>query len=229
MLGISGTELVIILFFGFLIFGPEKLPQMGRTVGRAIRQFRQASDSMNKKFQEEVKDPFEDAVAPVRDAVNEAGAPIRDDINAINDNLNGIKSTITDPFKDAFNGTSSSSSSSSSSSRPASRVTTGVTASTTAPATSSSKPAASKANPADEAFEDPFANIGDDGPISPAATKAESPTADSTASAGTNADAVAKSSKPKGQPLPTKGGSVGKSIAAQLYELDSKADAKDGE
>ena len=52
MFGISGTELVIILFFGFLIFGPENLPQMGRTVGRAIRQFRNASEAANKKFKE---------------------------------------------------------------------------------------------------------------------------------------------------------------------------------
>ena len=38
MFGIGGTELVIILIFGFLIFGPDKLPSMGRTIGRALRQ-----------------------------------------------------------------------------------------------------------------------------------------------------------------------------------------------
>ncbi len=32
MLGIGSTELVIILVFGFLLFGPDKLPQMGRTI-----------------------------------------------------------------------------------------------------------------------------------------------------------------------------------------------------
>ena len=42
VLGIGGTELAIILIFGFLIFGPDRLPAMGRTIGRALRQFRQA-------------------------------------------------------------------------------------------------------------------------------------------------------------------------------------------
>lgn len=44
MFGISETELALILIFAFLIFGPDKLPGMGRTVGRAIRQFRDAQD-----------------------------------------------------------------------------------------------------------------------------------------------------------------------------------------
>lgn len=58
MLGIGGTELVIILVFGFLIFGPDKLPSMGRTIGRALRQFRQAQEQMNKMVQTEIYDPL---------------------------------------------------------------------------------------------------------------------------------------------------------------------------
>lgn len=83
MLGIGGTELVLILFVGFLLFGPEKLPQMGRTVGRAIRQFRNASDDMNKKFREEIYDPFKESVEPVKQKLKEDGSPIKEDIDAI--------------------------------------------------------------------------------------------------------------------------------------------------
>lgn len=105
MFGISGTELVIILFFGFLIFGPEKLPQMGRTVGRAIRQFRNASEAANKKFREEVADPFQEAIAPYRDQVEETAKPLKEDIAAINSTLNETKSMFTDPFKDMLSPT----------------------------------------------------------------------------------------------------------------------------
>lgn len=102
MLGISGTELAIILFFGFLIFGPEKLPQMGRTVGRAIRQFRQASETMNQKFKDEVADPFQEAVSPYKDEVEKQAAPLKEDLAAISKNLNETTSVFTDPFKDAL-------------------------------------------------------------------------------------------------------------------------------
>lgn len=102
MFGISGTELIIILFFGFLIFGPEKLPQMGRTVGRAIRQFKDASEAANKKFKEEVADPFHDAIAPYKDQIDESTRPIQEDLAAINDTFSETKSMISDPFKDIF-------------------------------------------------------------------------------------------------------------------------------
>lgn len=73
MLGISGTELVIIGLFGFLIFGPDKLPQVGRTVGRAIRQFKNAQEEMNKVVRAEVYDPLADdePLADLRDLFSE--------------------------------------------------------------------------------------------------------------------------------------------------------------
>ena len=40
MFGIGGFELFLILLFGFLIFGPDKLPAMAKTIGKAIAKFR---------------------------------------------------------------------------------------------------------------------------------------------------------------------------------------------
>ncbi len=62
MFGIGGTELAIILIFGFLIFGPDRLPAMGRTIGRALRQFRQAQDQMNKMVQTEIVNPLNETM-----------------------------------------------------------------------------------------------------------------------------------------------------------------------
>ncbi len=58
MFGIGSTELVIILVFGFLLFGPDKLPQMGRTIGRALRQFRETQEKLTAVVQTEVVDPM---------------------------------------------------------------------------------------------------------------------------------------------------------------------------
>ncbi|MDZ4177834.1 MAG: twin-arginine translocase TatA/TatE family subunit [Coriobacteriia bacterium] len=46
MFGISGTELFIILVFALFIFGPDKLPEIGRTIGRFMREFKRAQESM---------------------------------------------------------------------------------------------------------------------------------------------------------------------------------------
>ncbi len=65
--GIGEGELAIILVFGFLLFGPDKLPQMGRTIGRAIRQFRETQEKMTAVVQSEIIDPVTEAAsAPVK-------------------------------------------------------------------------------------------------------------------------------------------------------------------
>lgn len=67
MFGIGEGELAIIVVFGFLLFGPDKLPQMGRTIGRAIRQFRETQEKMTAVVQSEIIDPVSEAAsAPVR-------------------------------------------------------------------------------------------------------------------------------------------------------------------
>ena len=67
MFGIGEGELIIIVVFGFLLFGPDKLPQMGRTIGRAIRQFRETQEKMTAVVQTEIIDPVTEAAsAPVK-------------------------------------------------------------------------------------------------------------------------------------------------------------------
>ncbi len=53
MFGIGGFELFIILVFGFLIFGPDKLPDIAKTVGKGIARFREAQKEMNEAIGDE--------------------------------------------------------------------------------------------------------------------------------------------------------------------------------
>lgn len=83
MFGIGGNELAIILVFGFLLFGPDKLPQMGRTIGRALRQFNETRDKMTSVVQSEVIDPMAAAAQapakPKKSGVTPTGATVDDD------------------------------------------------------------------------------------------------------------------------------------------------------
>lgn len=62
MFGISETELVLIVLFAFLIFGPDKLPGIGRTIGRALRQFRNAQEGFTEVVQTNIVDPAAEAL-----------------------------------------------------------------------------------------------------------------------------------------------------------------------
>ena len=46
MFGISGFELVIIAAFALIVFGPDKIPDMARTAGRVMRQFKRTQEEM---------------------------------------------------------------------------------------------------------------------------------------------------------------------------------------
>lgn len=85
-MSIGGTELLIIVVFGFLLFGPDKLPQIGRTLGRALRQFRETQQKMTAVVQSEVIDPMSAVVnesAAGKSA--KAAAAIGDDADAEED------------------------------------------------------------------------------------------------------------------------------------------------
>ena len=63
MFGIGETEFVLILLFAFMIFGPDKLPGMGKTLGRALRQFRNAQEGFTQVVQTEIVDPATEAMS----------------------------------------------------------------------------------------------------------------------------------------------------------------------
>lgn len=80
MFGIGQTELIIILVFAFLLFGPDKLPQAGKTIGRAIRQFRETQQKVTNVVQTEVIDPM--AAAANASSTAKKAAAADDDADA---------------------------------------------------------------------------------------------------------------------------------------------------
>lgn len=59
--GIGLPEMVLILVVALLIFGPKKLPEIGRSLGKAIRGFQEASNEFQNEFKREAQQ-IEDAV-----------------------------------------------------------------------------------------------------------------------------------------------------------------------
>jgi len=52
--GISGIEFLFIALLILLIFGPDKLPQFGRTIGQIMRQFNEAKDEVERVVRTEM-------------------------------------------------------------------------------------------------------------------------------------------------------------------------------
>ena len=48
-------ELIIILVVALIIFGPRKLPELGRSLGKSIGEFRKASNELKSTLEEEIR------------------------------------------------------------------------------------------------------------------------------------------------------------------------------
>ncbi|HET6438664.1 MAG TPA: Sec-independent protein translocase protein TatB [Anaeromyxobacter sp.] len=54
MFGISGVELVIIAALALILLGPDQLPQVARTLGKWMREFRRATDDIRDQLETEI-------------------------------------------------------------------------------------------------------------------------------------------------------------------------------
>ena len=63
-------EMVFLFFLALILFGPKKLPELGRTVGKALTEFRRASSELKSTFDREMKsleqetESFKEIAAP---------------------------------------------------------------------------------------------------------------------------------------------------------------------
>jgi sec-independent protein translocase protein TatA len=88
--GVGLPEMVLIMVVALLVFGPKKLPEIGRSVGKAIRGFQDASKEFEAEFKREaeqlekvVSQPMEATLESVQPSLSPAIAePVEDDESA---------------------------------------------------------------------------------------------------------------------------------------------------
>jgi Tat protein translocase TatB subunit len=76
MFGIGMTELLVIFVIGLLVLGPKRLPELARSLGKGLAEFRRASNDVRRELMdatEEARIHPSDLIAP--DAEEEAESP----------------------------------------------------------------------------------------------------------------------------------------------------------
>jgi len=67
-------ELLLILAIALLVFGPKKLPEVGRSLGRAMREFKKSTEEIKDKFEEQIRaDEFKDIQEDIKKDLSEDG------------------------------------------------------------------------------------------------------------------------------------------------------------
>ena len=66
-------ELIVIMGLALLIFGPRKLPEIGRTIGKAVREFKKSTEDIKEKFEEQIRvEEFKSLQADLKKDLREA-------------------------------------------------------------------------------------------------------------------------------------------------------------
>jgi TatA/E family protein of Tat protein translocase len=69
---LGGPELVLILVLALIVFGPRRLPEIGKSMGRLLAEFRKASHDFQRTIEDEVE---AEKYKPAADPVPPAAAP----------------------------------------------------------------------------------------------------------------------------------------------------------
>jgi len=77
---IGPTELILIFIVALLVFGPRKLPEIGKSVGKAIREFKKASEELKGRIEDEIQ------ASEIRDVHKD----LREGMNSLRDGIRGI-------------------------------------------------------------------------------------------------------------------------------------------
>jgi sec-independent protein translocase protein TatA len=82
--GIGLPEMVLIFVLALLVFGPKKLPEIGKSVGKALKGFQDASKEFEAEFKKEAEQLEQIVTAPMQAtleppaSLNAAAEPIAD-------------------------------------------------------------------------------------------------------------------------------------------------------
>ncbi len=73
--GIGLPEMAVIAAIGLLVFGPKRLPELGRTLGRTLKGFQSASSNFEQEFRKAIDSEADTVVTATSVAIKEAPAP----------------------------------------------------------------------------------------------------------------------------------------------------------
>jgi len=99
-LGIGLAELVFILIIALIVFGPKRLPEIGRTLGKAMQEFRSVSEELTSQLREEletVSEEMEAVSADVKSTLTAASENVR----AVSEDVKGTLQTASKEVRSA--------------------------------------------------------------------------------------------------------------------------------
>lgn len=85
-LDVSGGELLVIIIVIFLVFGPNKMPEIARQIGKAMNQMKKATNDISREFKNQTSE-FRNELTSVQNQV-------KDEVNNVSREMNSTRESI---------------------------------------------------------------------------------------------------------------------------------------
>jgi len=95
-LDISGGEFIVILIAIFLIFGPKKMPEIARKIGRTMNELKKASSDLTREFRDETN-VIKNEILAARESIRRESDSLGNDFKQTFENAG---KTVTDELKE---------------------------------------------------------------------------------------------------------------------------------
>jgi TatA/E family protein of Tat protein translocase len=83
---VSGGELLFIVLVVFLVFGPQKMPEIARKLGRAMNQVKKASNDLSREFREET--------SGIRSEILSAQNKVKEEVDSATQEINKTRARV---------------------------------------------------------------------------------------------------------------------------------------
>jgi len=73
-------ELFVIFLIALLVFGPRKLPELGKSLGKGLREFKRATEDLKSSWEDqmrEVEEPFKEATKDIHKELEETASEVK--------------------------------------------------------------------------------------------------------------------------------------------------------
>jgi TatA/E family protein of Tat protein translocase len=96
---LSTTELLFILVIALIFFGPRKLPQLARSMGKGLAEFRKASDDFKRTWEREVAMEAEKLESGLENTINYDEQPqtyMSENVTALEENVTSVSESVSE-------------------------------------------------------------------------------------------------------------------------------------
>ena len=92
-MGSIGTQEIIIIFIiALIVFGPRKLPELGKTIGKGLAEFKKASNELRQTWEDEVK--IDKEKAALNNAISENTGGLTGIVDEVKNELSELAGSV---------------------------------------------------------------------------------------------------------------------------------------